>query len=99
MEIEMINELINNNLVIIQKSSIEGLGVFALIDIPKNTYIADYIGIEMDWWSFIEKYGDYKTNCLNTYPMRRIWKIIVAKEEPYKTYNINLLGLINPLLT
>ena len=28
------------------------------------------------------KSSDYKSNSLHTYPMRRIWKIIVAKEEP-----------------
>ena len=32
--------------------------------------------------------GAYKTNSLHTYPMRRIWKILVAKEEPYKSKNL-----------
>lgn len=35
-----------------------------------------------------KKYGSYKLNSLNTYPMRRVWKIICAKEEPYKSENI-----------
>ena len=42
----------------------------------------------MDWKTFKNKYGDYKSNSLHTYPMRRIWKIIVAKEEPYKSKNL-----------
>jgi SET domain-containing protein len=83
-----INKLINNDLVSIKKSNIEGLGVFAKEDIPKGTKIADYYGKEMTWKSFKNKYGEYKLNSLHTYPMRRIWKIIVAKEEPYKSRNL-----------
>lgn len=79
---------IHNNLVTIKKSKIEGLGVFALIDIPKGTKISDYYGKEMKWKTFKKRYGDYKTNSLHTYPMRRIWTILVAKEEPYKSQNI-----------
>jgi SET domain-containing protein len=80
--------LVKNNLVTIKKSKIEGLGVFASQDIPKGTKIADYYGKEMKWKTFKNKYGDYKTNSLHTYPMRRIWKILVAKEEPYKSKNL-----------
>ena len=83
-----INKLINNDLVIIKKSDIEGLGVFAKEDIPSGTKIADYYGKEMKWKTFKNKYGEYKSNSLHTYPMRRIWKIIVAKEEPYKSRNL-----------
>ena len=83
-----INKLINNDLVIIKKSDIEGLGVFAKEDIPKGTKIADYYGKEMKWKTFKNKYGEYKSNSLHTYPMRRVWKIIVAKEEPYKSKNL-----------
>jgi hypothetical protein len=79
---------VDNNLVTIKKSQIEGLGVFAKEDIPKGTKIADYYGKEMKWKTFKKKYGEYKSNSLHTYPMRRIWKIIVAKEEPYKTENL-----------
>ena len=70
------------------KSSIHGIGVFAVDNIKKGTKIYDYIGIEMSWKDFRDKYGPYKLNSLNTYPMRRVWKIIVAKEEPYKSENI-----------
>lgn len=77
-----------NSSLLIKKSNIQGLGVFANEPIKKNKHIADYYGFEMSWKEFREKYGDYKNNCLNTYPMRRIWKIIVAKEEPYKSNNI-----------
>lgn len=83
-----INNLINNNLVIIKRSNIDGLGVFAKEDIPAGTKIADYYGKEMKWKTFKNKYGEYKSNSLHTYPMRRIWKIIVAKEEPYKSKNL-----------
>lgn len=79
---------VKNNLVTIKKSKIEGLGVFASSDIPSGTKIADYYGKEMKWKTFKNRYGDYKTNSLHTYPMRRIWKILVAKEEPYKSKNL-----------
>ena len=83
-----INKLINNDLVSIKKSNIDGLGVFANEDIEKGTKISDYYGKEMEWKTFKNKYGEYKLNSLNTYPMRRICKIIVAKEEPYKSKNL-----------
>ena len=76
-----------------KNSNIHGVGVFATNNIPKNTKICDYIGIELSWKEFLNKYGSYKLNSLNTYPMRRIWKIIVAKEEPYKSEN--LVNFIN----
>jgi SET domain-containing protein len=82
------NHKINNDMVIIKKSKIDGLGVFAKTDIIKGTKIADYYGKEMKWKTFKKKYGDYKNNSLHTYPMRRIWKILVAKEEPYKSNNL-----------
>jgi len=78
----------DNDWVIIKKSKIDGLGVFAKKDIPKGMKISDYYGKEMKWKTFKNKYGDYKTNSLHTYPMRRIWKILVAKEEPYKSKNL-----------
>jgi SET domain-containing protein len=81
-------KLPDNDWVVIKKSKIDGLGVFAKIDIPNGTKIADYYGKEMKWKTFKNKYGDYKTNSLHTYPMRRIWKILVAKEEPYKSKNL-----------
>ena len=88
-------KLAENDLVIIKKSNIEGLGVFAKREIPKGTKIADYYGKEMKWKTFKRRYGDYKSNSLHTYPMRRIWKILVAKEEPYKSKN--LTNYINEL--
>jgi len=72
----------------IKPSSIEGLGVFALTELKKNEFICPYLGEEMTWTEFKNRYGNYKDNCLNTYPMRRIWRIIVAKEEPYKSDNV-----------
>ena len=82
------HKLINNKLVVIKKSKIEGLGVFASVNIRKGTKIADYYGKTMKWKTFKNRYGDYKLNSLHTYPMRRIWKIIVAKDEPYKSKNL-----------
>ena len=79
---------IKNNLVTIKKSKIEGLGVFALENIPKGTKIADYYGKEMTLKNFKSKYGEYKLNSLNTYRMKRINKIIVAKQEPFKSKNL-----------
>ena len=84
----MVTKKLNTDFVIIKKSKVEGLGVFAKRDILKGTKISDYYGKEMKWKTFKNKYGDYKTNSLYTYPMRRIWKILVAKEEPYKSKNI-----------
>jgi SET domain-containing protein len=79
---------IKNDLVIIKKSKIEGLGVFAKEDIPKDTKISDYYGKEMTLKNFKSKYGEYKLNSLNTYRMKRINKIIVAKQEPFKSKNL-----------
>lgn len=79
---------VKNDLVIIKKSKIEGLGVFAAQDIPCGTKISDYYGKEMKWKTFKNHYGEYKSNSLHTYPMRRIWKILVAKEEPYRSKNL-----------
>lgn len=79
---------IRNNLVTIKKSKIEGLGVFALVDIPAGTKIADYYGKEMTLKNFKKKYGEYKNNSLNTYRMKRINRIIVAKAEPFKSKNL-----------
>ena len=72
----------------IAKSNIHGFGVFASQDISANIKICNYIGEEMDWKTFKSKYGEYKKNSQYTYPMRRIWRVIVAKEEPYKSLNI-----------
>ena len=62
----------------------QGVDVFEVT----NMKDACYYGKEMKWKTFKNKYGDYKLNSLHTYPMRRIWKIIVAKEEPYKSKNL-----------
>jgi hypothetical protein len=74
----------------IADSIIHGKGVFAAEFISKGSKICDYIGEEMSWATFTKRYGKYSVgfNSLNTYPMRRIWRIIVAKEEPYRSENI-----------
>jgi len=80
----------------IKKSNIHGLGVFATENIKTGTRIYDYYGELMKWKDFTTKYGKYKYNSLNTYPMRRTWQIIVAKEEPYKSNN--MVNFINESL-
>jgi len=51
----------------------------------------------MTWKAFTKKYGEYKENSFLTYPMRRVWRIIVAKERPYLTNNItNYVNEIPP---
>ncbi len=80
--------------VIVKKSDIDNLGLFSLTSIPKNSKICDYIGDEMSLKDFKEKFGDYKSNCLNTYRMKRINRIIVAKNYPN-----NLVNYINESLT
>jgi SET domain-containing protein len=84
---------IKNKLVKIKKSKIEGLGVFASENIPKGIKIADYYGKEMSLKNFNKKYGKYKNNSLNTYRMKRINRIIVAKIEPFRSKN--LINYIN----
>jgi SET domain-containing protein len=77
-----------NKKLIIKESSIHGLGVFSVAPIQRNEHLTDYYGEEMSWRQFKERYGDYKHNSTFTYPMRRIWKLLVAKEEPYRSKNI-----------
>lgn len=76
------------NNVIIKKSSIHNNGLFATQLIQRNKKICDYLGEEMTIRQFTEKYGQYKNNSLYTYRMKRINKILVAKEEPYMTNNL-----------
>jgi SET domain-containing protein len=78
---------------IIKSSNIHGLGLFSLTDIERNSKIADYYGEEMSYKDFLNQYGTYKQNCLNTYRLRRTHKILVAKQEPYKSQN--LVNFIN----
>ena len=77
----------------LKSSAINGVGLFTKTAINKNTRIVDYTGIEMSLKEFREKYGEYKNNSLNTYRMKRLNRIIVAKEEPYKSNN--LINFIN----
>lgn len=72
----------------IKESNIDGKGVFAKAPIKKGELICEYYGKLMSWSNFTQIYGKYKYNSLNTYPMRRVWQIIVAKEEPYKSKNV-----------
>ena len=62
-----------------------GKGVFATEDIPKNTKIQDYVGIEMSYSDFKKQYDDIKY----CYSMKRINKILVAKDYPYNEKNIS----------
>jgi hypothetical protein len=60
-------------------SPIHGIGVFAKVDIPRQTKLVPYLGIEMTYQEFVKKYGDDWR-----YTYRRVpWlKQIVAKEIP-----------------
>jgi SET domain-containing protein len=80
----------------IKQSKIQGLGVFATKDIKAGEKLFDYTGVEMSLKVFREKYGEYKYNSLNTYRMKRLNRIIVAKEEPY--LSTNLVNFINESL-
>jgi SET domain-containing protein len=74
-------------MLIVKESNIHGLGLFTDEPLKKGEKIYQYIGEEMSLKEFREKYGEYKLNSLNTYRMKRQNKIIVAKEEPFKTEN------------
>lgn len=78
--------MIENDFCEIKKSPIHGLGVFAKVDIPKNTHLQKYSGIEMTYSDFNKKYN---RNYNFTYSMMRINKIIVGKELPYLTMNLS----------
>lgn len=77
----------------IKQSPIQGLGLFTTRDLHAGEKLFDYIGLEMSLSEFREKYGNYKQNSLNTYRMKRINRIIVAKEEPF--LSSNLVNYIN----
>lgn len=81
----------------IRQSPIHGQGVFTTKDIKQNEKLFDYIGEEMSLKEFREKYGEYKNNSLNTYRMKRLNRIIVAKEQPYLF--TNLVNYINESIT
>ncbi len=78
----------------IKESPIQGLGLFTSNPIKKNVRICDYIGIEMTLKEFKQQYGAYKNNSLNTYLLKRINKILVAKDIPD-----NLVNYINESIT
>ena len=69
----------------IDKSNIDNHGVFANIDLSANTLLHYFKGIEMNYKEFNELYDDTKY----CYSMRRINKIIVGKDEPYKSQNLS----------
>ncbi len=84
----MSGEKISNPKITKRKSRIHGWGIFTVQPLKRNEHVVDYYGEEMSWKAFTAKYGPYKTNPKQTYPMRRIWRIIVAREEPYRTRNV-----------
>jgi SET domain-containing protein len=80
----------------VRPSLINGVGLFTTKDIKKGEKLFDYIGEEMSLKEFREKFGEYKSNSLNTYRMKRINRIIVAKNEPF--LSSNLVNFINESL-
>ena len=77
----------------IKQSAVHGLALFTTNDFKAGEKLFLYIGVEMPLSEFREKYGNYKQNSLNTYRMKRINRIIVAKEEPF--LSTNLVNYIN----
>jgi SET domain-containing protein len=75
-------------MLVVRESPIHGLGLFTNEAIGKGTRVYEYIGEEMTLREFKERYGEYKKASLNTYRMKRLNKIIVAKEEPFKSSNL-----------
>lgn len=73
-----------NEWVEVKKSPIHGRGLFAKVDIPKGTRIADYKGEEMKYSDYKEKYGD---DLRYSYLMRRKWKVLDGKPRKYLTLN------------
>jgi len=82
----------------IKTSTIQGLGLFTTRALKADDKLFNYIGQDMSLKEFREKYGEYKLNSLNTYRMKRINRIIVAKQEPYLSNNfVNFINeSINP---
>ena len=70
----------------IKSSPVAGLGAFATQDIPSNTKLGDYTGVEMTLKEFKEQYGD---DISYTYSLRFVNKILVGKDEPYRSQNIS----------
>ena len=63
---------------VLRESPIEGLGVFAIQDFKKGHKFGDYTGVEMSTAEFKQRYGN---DTRYTYRLRRINRIIVAKES------------------
>jgi len=73
-------------MITVKDSPVHGRGLFAAVDIPKNTRIADYSGIEMTLKEFKLQYGtDYR----RTYMLRRLNKIINAKDVENASHYCN----------
>jgi SET domain-containing protein len=77
----------------VRQSPIHGQGVFATKDIKAGETLFQYIGEEISLKEFKTRYGEYKKNSLNTYRMKRLNRIIVAKEPPFSL--TNLVNYIN----
>jgi SET domain-containing protein len=73
-----------SDLVEAKKSKTHGRGLFAKVDIPKGTRIADYVGDEMTIKEYKEKYGD---DLRYSYLMRRTHKILDGKPKKYLSKN------------
>lgn len=58
-------------------SHVHGVGLFATKDIPKDTRIADYKGVEMSTTEFKSRYGN---DTRYTYSLGRMNRIIVGKD-------------------
>ena len=70
-------------MLIVKKSKIHGLGLFAGSDLPAHLSLAEYSGVKMPMSTFKRKYGD---NWKHVYKARDY--VIVAKEEPWRSQNL-----------
>ena len=93
---KIIDYYMTDNLAV-RPSTINGKGLFTIFSFKNGEKITNYYGQEMTLTEFKRVYGLYKFNSLHTYRMKRINKIIVAKEEPYST--LNLINYINECIT
>jgi hypothetical protein len=62
----------------LKKSPVEGWGIFATQDFPKNFPIGEFIGNYMKHADFKKQYGNNIQYC---YFKRRTWEYRVAKEQ------------------
>lgn len=70
-------------MLVVKKSKIHGLGLFAGSNFPAGAVITEFLGVKMPMATFVRRYGnDWKF----VYKARDY--VIVAKEEPWRSNNL-----------